>query len=136
MKTYKPSIVSFYYLITYVCFILQLSLNLSNGKYLYFKLIAIVLILLFIILVISKSRYLLKDRCIIIKAFADSRKIDIMTIESISIKKVQLFKKYNLEIKSGRFNRTCLSPRQADIDNFIKDIVDINPNIIVHEFKP
>ena len=115
---------------------LQLSLNLFNGKYLYFKLITIILILLFIILVISKSRYLLKDRCIIIKAFADNSSIDIMTIESISIKKVQILKKYKLEIKTGRFNRTYLYPRQDDIDKFIKDIVDINPNIIVHKFKP
>ena len=49
---------------------------------------------------------------------------------------MQLFKKYNVEIKTGRFNRTYLYPRQDDIDNFIKDIVDINPNIIVREFKP
>lgn len=136
MKTYKPTITSFNYLIIYIGFMLQLSLNLFNGKYLYFKLITIILILLFIILVISKSRYLLKDRCIIIKAFADSRSIDIMTIESISIKKVQILKKYKLEIKTGKFNRTYLYPRQDDIDNFIKDIVDINPNIIVREFKP
>jgi hypothetical protein len=89
-----------------------------------------------IILVISKARYILNDQCIILKAFLESRKIDIMTIESISIKKVPLFKIYTLEIKTGRYNRTYLSPKQADIDNFIKDIVDINPNIIVHEFKP
>jgi hypothetical protein len=136
MKTYKTSFTSYIYLITYACFILQLSLNLSNGKYLYFKFIAIILNLLIIILVISKARYILNDQYIIIKGFLESRKIDIMTIESISIKKVQLFKKYNLEIKTGRYNRTFLHPRQVDIDNFIKDIVDINPNIIVHEFKP
>ena len=72
----------------------------------------------------------------IIKGFLESRKIDIMTIKSISIKKMPLFKIYTLEIKTGRYNRTYISPRQADIDNFIEDIVDINPHKIVHEFKP
>jgi len=136
MKTYKPSNVSYNYLIIYVVFILQLTLNLFNGRFIFLKVFAIFLILSIIILVISKAKYILNDQCIILKGFLESRKIDIMTIESISIKKVQLFKKYNLEIKTGRFNRTYLHPRQADIDNFIKDIVDINPNIIVHEFKP
>ena len=135
VKTYKTSITSFFHLSYWIIIILQISLNLNYGRFLYLNISAIVIILTIIFFIVIKTKYKLNDTYLIIKTGFDSTKIANTKIESISNKKFLFLNKYYLELKSGRFNFNYLYPRQDDINNIINDILEINPNVIIKEYK-
>ena len=135
MKTYKTSITSFFHLSYWIIIILQISLNLNHGRFLYLKISAIIIILTIIFFIVIKTKYKLNDTYLIIKTGFDSTKIANTKIESIRKKKFLFLNKYYLELKSGRFNFNYLYPRQDDINNIINDILEFNPNVIIKEYK-
>ena len=135
VKTYKTSITSFFHLSYWIIIILQISLNLNYGRFLYLNISAIVIILTIIFFIVIKTKYKLNDTYLIIKTGFDSTKIANTKIESIRKKKFLFLNKYYLELKSGRFNFNYLYPRQDDINNIINDILEINPNVIIKEYK-
>ena len=135
VKTYKTSITSFFHLSYWIIIILQISLNLNYGRFLYLNISAIIIILTIIFFIVIKTKYKLNDTYLIIKTGFDSTKIANTKIESIRKKKFLFLNKYYLELKSGRFNFNYLYPRQDDINNIINDILEINPNVIIKEYK-
>ena len=61
--------------------------------------------------------------------------LDIKKIKSIHIRKLLFFNKFYIDFKMSQFRWISAYPHQSDIDSIIKDLVEINPNIIVKEYK-
>jgi hypothetical protein len=61
--------------------------------------------------------------------------LDIKKIKSIHKRKLLFFNKFYIDFKISQFRWISVYPHQSDIDIIIKDLVEINPNIIVKEYK-
>jgi len=61
--------------------------------------------------------------------------LDIKKIKSIHKRKLLFFSSYYIDFKISQFRWISVYPHQSDIDSIIKDLVEINPNIIVKEYK-
>lgn len=137
MNTYKQSILSQYTFISLFFTLISLSISLFNGRHYEVKILSLLLIIAiiaYIIFVAIRSRYILEGNELLICSGFDKKKIDINRIEAISKTRVLFTNKYKLQLHPRRYNQIDLYPKQADINNFLNEIININPNIIVKEF--
>jgi hypothetical protein len=136
MKTYKQSILSHYSYIGLVFTLSSLSITVFNPRHFEVNILSLILIFSIIalyIFVVIRSRYIFASNELLICSGFDKKKIDINRIEAISKTKVLFTNNYKLQLHPRRYNQIDLYPKQADIDNFINEIININPNIIVKE---
>ena len=99
----------------------------------YFKLFWIVLIIIKLIYVNKYSYYIIRQNRFITKP--GPQEIDILKIKSIHKRKFFFFNKYYFDFKMSQFRWVSIYPLQSDIDTIINDIIEINPNIIIKEYK-
>ena len=137
MKTYKQSILSQYNFIGLFFTLFSTSITLFNGRHLEVKILSLLLIIAIIALIIFvaiRSRYILAGNELLICSGFDKKKNDINRIEAISKTRVLFTNKYKLQLHPRRYNQIDLYPKQADINNFLNEIININPNIIFKEY--
>ena len=129
MKRYKKSILgSIFYLI-------MLALSMIQGFIDTFSYIRLFFILLFIAILIYEfkfSFYIINDQKF---SLPMAQNIDILKIKSIHKKKFFFFNKYYFDFKMSQFKWISIYPLQSDIDAIINDFKDINPDIIIKEYK-
>ena len=92
-------------------------------------------VILFILLIIYEYKfpfYIIKDQNLSIPM---AQNIDILKIKSIHKKKFFFFNKYYFDFKMSQFKWISIYPLQSDIDAIINDFKDINPDIIIKEYK-
>ena len=129
MKRYKKSIlgVSFYIAILPLLIIAEIIDSHSFVRSFF--------VILFILLIIYEYKfpfYIIKDQNLSIPM---AQNIDILKIKSIHKKKFFFFNKYYFDFKMSQFKWISIYPLQSDIDAIINDFKDINPDIIIKEYK-
>lgn len=129
MKRYKKSIlgVSFYIAILPLLIIAEIIDSHSVVRSFF--------VILFILLIIYEykfSFYIIKDQNLSIPM---AQNIDILKIKSIHKKKFFFFNKYYFDFKMSQFRWVSIYPLQSDIDAIINDLKEINPDIIIKEYK-
>jgi Bacterial PH domain len=135
MKIYKQSITSHYYFISFFFTMNSLIISLFNNGHFEVKLWSLLFlacILFLLIYVTLKSRYILEGDLLLICSGFYKNKIEIKRIEKISKRKIIFTNKYKLLIQPSRYNQIHLYPRQSDLENLLKDLKEINPNIIIN----
>ena len=129
MKRYKKSILgSIFYLI-------MLPLSMIQGFIETFSYIRLFFILLFIAILIYEfkfSFYIIKDQKF---SLPMAETIDILKIKSIHKRKFFFFNKYFFDFKMNQFKWISIIPLQSNIDAIINDLKEINPDIIIKEYK-
>lgn len=137
MKTYKQSILSQFTFISLFFTLVSLLITLFTSRYFEVKILSLVTFIsifgLFIYIVI-RSRYIFAGNELLICSGFDKKKIDINRIEAISKTRILFTNKYKLQLHPRRYNQIDLYPKQADINNFLNEIININPNIIFKEY--
>jgi hypothetical protein len=98
-----------------------------------FKLFWILLIIIKIVYINKYSYYIIKENYFITKP--STLDIDILKIKSIHKRKFFFFNKYYFDFKMSQFRWVSIYPLQSDIDAIINDIIEVNPNIIIKEYK-
>lgn len=130
MKRYKKSIFSRYaYYLTALFFVIILQI-IDYQTDLYS--LMIILISIYLILKSIYSYYIIKDQKF---SLPMAETIDILKIKSIHKRKFFFFNKYYFDFKMSQFRWISIYPLQLDIDAIINDLKDINPNIIIKEYK-
>ena len=129
MKRYKKSIlgVSFYIAILPLLIIAEIIDSHSFVRSFF--------VILFILLIIYEYKfpfYIIKDQN---RSIPMAQNIDILKIKSIHKKKFFFFNKYYFDFKMSQFKWISIYPLQSDIDAIINDFKDINPDIIIKEYK-
>ena len=76
--------------------------------------------------------YIIKEHTFLLTYF---RKIDIFKINVIYKRKHKILNKYYFDIRLRNFRLISIYPLQSDIDIIIKDLIEINPDIIIKEYK-
>ena len=61
--------------------------------------------------------------------------IDILKIKSIHKRKFIFLDKYYFDFKLSQYRWISIFPLQSNFNNIINDIIEINPNIIIKEYK-
>ena len=129
MKRYKKSILgSIFYLI-------MLAFSMIQGFIDTFSYIRLFFILLFIAILIYEfkfSFYIINDQKF---SLPMAETIDILKIKSIHKRKFFFFNKYFFDFKMNQFKWISIIPLQSDIDAIINDLKEINPDIIIKEYK-
>lgn len=134
MKTYKYSLISHYYFISLFFTLFSLSISLFNNRYIELKLIILLTIIVLCGYLVLKSKYIINGDVLYICSGFDNYKVDINRIEAISKTRVLFTNKYQLQLHPRRYNQIDLYPKQADFNNFLNEIIKINPNIIFKEY--
>jgi hypothetical protein len=98
-----------------------------------FKLFWILLIIIKIVYINKYSYYIIKENYFITKP--STLDIVILKIKSIHKRKFFFFNKYYFDFKMSQFRWVSIYPLQSDIDAIINDIIEVNPNIIIKEYK-
>lgn len=129
MKRYKKSVlgVSFY-----IAMIPWLIISEIIDSHSYIRLFFIILFIIMFIYDYKFSFYIIKDQNFSIPM---AQNIDIQKIISIHKKKFFFFNKYYFDFKISQYRWFSIYPLQSDIDAIINDLKDINPNIIIKEYK-
>lgn len=129
MKRYKKSIlgVSFYIAILPLLIIAEII-----DSHSFVRSFFVILFILLIIYEYKFSFYIIKDQNLSIPM---AQNIDILKIKSIHKKKFFFFNKYYFDFKMSQFEWISIYPLQSDIDAIINDFKDINPDIIIKEYK-
>ena len=102
--------------------------------FLILSLLFIIAIIALFIFVVIRSRFIFAGNELLICSGFDKNKFGINRIEPISKTRVHFTNKYKLQLHSRRYNQINLQPKQADINNFLNEIININPNIIFKEY--
>jgi len=132
MKKYKQRVFLQYFLITYLTIVASLFVSMSNGRNIEIKMTAVFFILVGILYIITQTKYIIEGDKLLLKiGKITETTININKIENISLVKVSFMKSPKLVIRSGKYNKFDFFPIQNDIDDFIKDIQHINPNVSV-----
>lgn len=129
MKQYKKSIlgVSFF-----IAMLPLLIISEIIDPYSFIRLFFIILLLVILIYEYKFSFYIIKDQKFSIPTVQN---IDIQKIISIHKRKFFFFNKYYFDFKMSQFNWISIYPLQSDIDTIINDLKEINPDIIIKEYK-
>jgi hypothetical protein len=98
-----------------------------------FKLFWTLLIIIKIVYINKYSYYIIKENCFITRP--SGKDIEILKIKSIHKRKFYFINKYFCDFKLSQFDWISIYPLQSDIDTIINDLIQINPNIIVKEYK-
>jgi hypothetical protein len=132
MKKYKQRVFLQYFLITYLTIVASLFVSMNNGRNIEIKMTAVFFILVGILYIITQTKYIIEGDKLLLKiGKITETTININKIENISLVKVSFMKSPKLVIRSGKYNKFDFFPIQNDIDDFIKDIQHINPNVSV-----
>ena len=132
MKKYKQRVFLQYFLITYLTIVASLFVSMNNGRNIEIKMTAVFFILVGILYIITQTKYIIEGDKLLLKiGKITETTININKIENISLVKVSFMKSPKLVIRSGKYNKFDFFPIQNDIDDYIKDIQHINPNVSV-----
>lgn len=129
MKRYKKSIlgVSFY-----IAMLPLLIISEIIDSHSYSRLFFIILLIVILIYEYKFSFYIIKEQNFSIPM---AQNIDILKIKSIHKRKFFFFNKYYFDFKMSQYRWFSIYPLQSDIDTIINDLKEINPNIIIKEYK-
>lgn len=131
MKKYKQR-VFLPYSITSLTIFASLFVSMNNGRNIETKMTGLFFILVGILYIIIQTKYIIEGDKLLLKiGKITETTININKIENISLVKVRFMKSPKLVIRSGKYNKFDFFPIQNDIDDFIKDIQHINPNVSV-----
>ena len=131
VKIYKQR-VFLQYIISSLTIIISLSISIQNGRNVGTKITFLLITFFGILYVITQSKYYIDRGKLLLKiGRITERTIDIDKIENISLVKVRFMKSPKLVIRIGKYNKYDFFPKDYDIENFIKDIQLINPNVSV-----
>jgi len=130
MKRYKKSFLFRYGY--YLTLLVWMNILLFRSNQTYVFLFMILLTLIALILNSIYAYYIIKDNKF---SLPMGDNLDIKKIKSIHKRKLLFFNKFYIDFKISQFRWISVYPHQSDIDIIIKDLVEINPNIIVKEYK-
>jgi len=130
MKRYKKSILGVViFIITILPWLIILEISDSHS---FIRLFFLILFIVILIYEYKFSFYIIKDQNFSIPI---AKNIDILKIKSIHKRKFFFFNKYYFDFKMSQFRWFSIYPLQSDIDAIINDLKEINPNIIIKEYK-
>jgi len=130
MKRYKKSILGVViFIITILPWLIILEISDSHS---FIRLFFLILFIVILIYEYKFSFYIIKDQNFSIPI---AKNIDILKIKSIHKRKFFFFNKYYFDFKMSQFRWISIYPLQSDIDAIINDLKEINPNIIIKEYK-
>ena len=129
MKRYKKSLlgVSFY-----IAMLPLLIISEIIDSHSYIRLFFIILFIIMLIYDYKFSFYIIKDQDLSIPI---AKNIDIQKIISIHKRKFFFFNKYYFDFKLSQYSWVSIYPLQSDIDIIINNLIEINPHIILKEYK-
>jgi len=131
VKIYKQR-VFLQYIVSSFSIILSLYLSMNNGRNLGTKFIFLLIIFFVIIYLITQSKIYIESNKLSMKIGRITEKsIDINKIQNISLVKVRFMKSPKLVVRFGEYEKYDFFPKENDIENFINDIQNINPNVSV-----
>jgi hypothetical protein len=131
VKIYKQR-VFLQYSITSLTIVTSLFVSMNNGRNIETKMTGVFFILVGILYIITQTKYIIEGDKLLLKiGKITETTIDINKIENISLVKVRFMKSPKLVIRIGRYNKFDFFPIVNDIDDFIKDIQNKNPNVSV-----
>ena len=129
MKRYKKSILGVIFIITILPWLIILEISDSHS---FIRLFFLILFIVILIYEYKFSFYIIKDQNFSIPI---AKNIDILKIKSIHKRKFFFFNKYYFDFKMSQFRWISIYPLQSDIDAIINDLKEINPDIIIKEYK-
>ncbi len=131
VKIYKQR-VFLQYIVSSFSIILSLTISLQNGRYVGTKITFLLITFFGILYLITQSKIYIKSNKLSMKIGRITEKsIDIDEIQNISLVKVRYMKSPKLVVRFGKYEKYDFFPKENDIENFIRDIQHINPNVSV-----
>jgi hypothetical protein len=129
MKRYRKSILAAsFYIVTLLSLIIQEIIDTHS----YIRIFFIIILIILLIYEYKFSFYFIKEQKFSIPM---GQKIDISQFKSIHKRKFFFFNKYYFDFKLSQFSWVSIFPLQSEINNLINDILEINPNVIIKEYK-
>jgi hypothetical protein len=104
----------------------------NNGRNVGTKFTFLLIIFFGITYLITQSKIYIDSNNLSMKIGRITEKtIDINKIQNISLVKVRFMKSPKLVVRFGKYDKYDFFPKENDIENFIRDIQHINPNVSV-----
>jgi hypothetical protein len=131
VKIYKQR-VFLQYIVSSFSIILSLYLSMNNGRNVGTKFTFLLIIFFGITYLITQSKIYIDSNKLSMKIGRITEKtIDINKIQNISLVKVRFMKSPKLVVRFGKYDKYDFFSKENDIENFIRDIQHINPNVSV-----